>query len=118
MNSYFCVLPFFGYEFGNLTGPYVEKHCCLLPRDYSIDEVRQSILQGERSAQCQACWDLEDAGLTSDRQLKNAALDFYLDRDIDFIEQDVRAGEYHTNIVKLTTSNTCNSTCTCHYGSN
>jgi hypothetical protein len=111
MNDYFCVLPFFGYEFGSLTGPYVETHCCLLPRDYNIDQLRDSILAGKRSDYCRACWDLEDAGLVSDRSLKNSALDFYADRDITFIEQDVQQGRYQTSMVKVTTSNTCNSTC-------
>lgn len=113
MNDNFCVLPFFGYEYQVRGG----THCCLLPTNYNIDSVRQSILDGERSEYCSACWKLEDAGLISDRKLKNSALDFYWDRDIRYIEEDVRQGKYETIMVKNVTSNTCNSTCvTCNSG--
>lgn len=107
MNDYFCVLPFFGYEFHSQGG----KHCCLLPVNYNIDSIRQSILDGKRSDFCSACWKIEDAGLVSDRKLKNSALDFYWDRDIRYIEEDVKQGKYKTIMVKNITSNTCNSTC-------
>jgi len=108
MNNYFCVLPFFGYEF---TMDNNGTHCCLLPKDYNIDALRESILAGQRSEFCNACWSLEDKGLTSDRKLKNAALDFYWDRDIKFIEEDARQGKYQPIMIKNVTSNTCNSTC-------
>lgn len=114
MNDYFCVLPFFGYEFLIEDGG---THCCLLPRNYNIDELRGSILNRERSKFCSACWNLEDAGLLSDRKLKNSALDFYWDKDIRFIEEQVREGKYSTIMVKSMTSNICNSTCvTCNTG--
>ena len=113
MNDYFCVLPFFGYEYSISSG----THCCLLPNGYDLTSIRNSILAGERSPFCSACWNLEDAGLTSDRKLKNSALDFYWDRDIRYIEEDVRQGKYKTIMVKNVTSNTCNSTCvTCNSG--
>jgi hypothetical protein len=113
MNDYFCVLPFFGYE----VGPGNASHCCLLPPDYNIDDIRNSILAGKRSDYCKACWNLENAGLVSDRHLKNQALDFYKNQDIKFIEQDVHKGNYKTSMVKIVTSNTCNSTCvTCNSG--
>lgn len=113
MNDYFCVLPFFGYEYR----PEGGTHCCLLPKhkQYKIDDIRKSILAGERSEFCTACWKLEDADLISDRKLKNSALDFYWDRDIELIEDEVKQGKYKTLMVKIATSNTCNSTCvTCN----
>lgn len=111
MNDYFCVLPFFGYE---VKSNY-ESHCCLLPLDHDIDQIRNSILAGKKSHYCKACWDLEDAGLTSDRKLKNAALDFYQDRDLELIEQDARNGKYKITMFKMFASNTCNATCvTCN----
>ena len=113
MNDYFCVLPFFGYEY-NVTGG---THCCLLPKNYNIESVKNDMLSGKRSPFCSACWRLEDAGLISDRKIKNSALDFYLDRDIKFIEQDARNGNHKIIMVKNATSNTCNSTCvTCNSG--
>lgn len=114
MNNYFCVLPFFGYEF-NSKG---STHCCLLPKNYDINQIRADILNQKRSPFCSACWKLEDAGLISDRKLKNSALDFYWDKDIGYIEEEVKQGKYKTLLVKNYTSNICNSTCvTCNSGS-
>ncbi len=113
MNNYFCVLPFFGYEYTVAGG----THCCLLPKNYNIESIKNDMLSGKRSPFCSACWDLEDAGLISDRKIKNSALDFYLDRDIKFIEEDARNGSNKIIMVKNATSNTCNSTCvTCNSG--
>jgi hypothetical protein len=112
MNDYFCVLPFFGYEFRSENRG---THCCLLPKDYNIDSIRNSILNKERSPYCNACWSLEDHGLISDRKLKNVAFDFYTNKDIQSIEDDVRQGKYKTTMIKTSISNTCNSTCvTCN----
>lgn len=113
MNDYFCVLPFFGYEFKSTKG----THCCLLPDSYDINQLRQNILDKKKSNLCSACWKLEDVGLVSDRKLKNSALDFYWNRDLRLIEEDVREGKFFTNMVKYYTSNLCNSTCvTCSSG--
>lgn len=108
-NDYFCVLPFFGYEYYEDVGG---SHCCLLPSTYNINEIRQDILNSKRSKWCAACWNLEDKGLKSDRLLKNATMDFYADRDIRFIEQDVKEGKYSEVLVKISSSNLCNATCT------
>jgi sulfatase maturation enzyme AslB (radical SAM superfamily) len=108
MNNYFCVLPFFGYEFYP-TGP--GTHCCLLPKKHSISDIRNDMLAGKRNAACSACWKLEDSGLISDRILKNSALDRYWNKDIRYIEDAARQGNYSTLLVKYATSNTCNATC-------
>lgn len=76
------------------------------------------MLAGKRPEECQKCWNLEDQGLTSDRQLKNAALDWYWDRDMQFIKQDAANGMEKTLMLKLMTSYTCNATCvSCGSGS-
>lgn len=112
MNNYFCVLPFFGYEYS--ADNFVinkETHCCLLPNNYNIDSIKNDMLKGKRSPFCKACWDLEDLDLISDRQIKNSALDFHWDRDINLIEEDAKKGNYKPIMIKNITSNTCNSTC-------
>jgi len=115
-NEYFCVLPFYGYEF--TTPSPGGTHCCLLPKGHDIEEVRQDILDKKRSKWCASCWKLEDAGLISDRLLKNSAMDFYIDKDIRFIEQDVRDGKYSLQLLKVRSSNLCNAACvTCGTGS-
>ena len=109
MNNYFCVLPFFSYENDQQSNKNV--FCCRLHPFTDINSVRQSMRNKHRSHECSACWKLEDAGLTSERQLHNSALDFYLDKDLESIEQDAFNNEYETKIVKLATSNLCNGTC-------
>lgn len=114
MNN-FCVLPWFGREL-NWTNR-IDTHCCLLPKQYDIKKIQQEMLAGKRPAECQKCWNLEDQGLTSDRQLKNAALDWYWDRDLQFIKQDAAQGLEKTLMLKMMTSYTCNAACvSCNAG--
>lgn len=109
MNDYFCVLPFFSVELSHKLNKNI--YCCRLSQNTNITEVQKSILNFERSPNCSACWQLEDQGLPSERQIHNSTFDFYSDRDIKQIEQDVRAGNYGPQIIKLATSNLCNGTC-------
>lgn len=104
----FCVAPWYGLEQG-YDGH--ETHCCLLPADVDITQVRQAMLDGVRPAACSACWRIEDAGQISHRQRRNQELDVYWDVDIDKIEQQVRQGQYTVRMLKLFTSNLCNSAC-------
>lgn len=114
MNDYFCVLPFYGAEY---TPDGFASPCCLLSVNTNIQEVQTIMLSGKRPPACQKCWYLEDQGKTSDRQLKNSAFDFYADRDIRFVEEDCQQGKFSPQIIKLYTSNLCNSTCvTCGPG--
>lgn len=108
MNDYFCVLPFYGAEF---TPKGFTTPCCLLPKDTDIKQLQIEMLSGQRPIACQKCWSLEDQNKISDRQLKNSAYDFYADKDIRFIEEDCRQGKFSPQIIKLYTSNLCNSTC-------
>ena len=108
MNDYFCVLPFFGAEY-NRERPATP--CCLLPANTDIKQLQTEMLSGKRPVACQKCWALEDQDKMSDRQLKNSAFDFYTDQDIQFIEKDCQDGNFSLQILKLYTSNLCNSTC-------
>lgn len=109
MNKYFCVLPFYSYE--NLMGNTDNIYCCRLKPNTDIESVRDSIKNKQCAPECQTCWDLESAGLTSERQIHNQTLDYYLNRDLEKIEQDAVSTGFQTKIVKLTTSNLCNGTC-------
>lgn len=109
MNNYFCVLPFYGYEIPHYS--YKNIHCCRLAPGTDIAIIQDSIHNKQRNPACSTCWKLEDSGLTSERQLHNQAFDFYLDRDLDKIEQDTIDGLHSPQIVKLATSNLCNGTC-------
>ena len=69
------------------------------------------MLDGKRPVECNKCWFLENRGLLSDRQLKNQMLDYYMDRDIRYIEEDCRQGNYETRVYKIDTSFNCNGAC-------
>jgi len=113
MNNYFCVLPFFSYE--PATGSTKNIHCCRLAQGTDIAEVQDAIKKQQRSPSCSTCWQLEDRGLPSERQIHNQTFDYYADRDLALIEQDAIDQGFRPKIVKLTTSNLCNSTCiTCN----
>jgi len=111
MNNYFCVLPFYSKELNhNINTP-----CCLLPNDSNVQNIQQEMLNGQRPSACKKCWSLEDQGKKSDRQIKNESFDYYTNKDINQIEEDCRNGKFSTQIIKLYTSNLCNSTCvTCN----
>lgn len=109
MNNYFCVLPFFAYE--NMQGRSENIYCCRLKPKTNIEDVRDSIKNHQRSPNCETCWKLEDQGLPSERQIHNQTFDFYLDRDLERIEQDALNNGFQPRIIKLTTSNLCNGTC-------
>ena len=111
----FCVLPWFGRE---INWNQAETHCCLLPKNYNIETIKKAMLEGKKPTECQKCWNMENQGLQSDRQLKNSALDVYWDRDLPFIKQDAIDGKHDVNMLKLITSYTCNATCvSCNSGS-
>lgn len=108
----FCVLPWFGRE---IQWNQHETHCCLLPKNYNIQEIKKEMLEDKKPTACQKCWTLENSGLQSDRQLKNSALDWYWNRDLQFIRQDAVNGVDKILMLKLLTSYTCNATCvTCN----
>lgn len=109
MSDTFCVLPWFGRE---ISWNKSRTHCCLLPKNYDIEKIKSSMLRGERPVECQKCWRLEENGIKSDRQVKNAELDYYMDRDLEFIKQDAISEKNNdTLMLKLFTSYTCNGTC-------
>lgn len=113
MNNYFCVMPFFGAEYDH-TG--FLSPCCLIKPGSDIDQIKYEMLNGIQPVACDKCWSLEKAGNTSDRILKNSAYDLYANRDIRFIEDDCNKGDYRPRIIKIYTSNLCNSTCvTCDH---
>ena len=103
-NPAFCVLPFYGFE-------YPQNAPCCLMKPGNIAQVRQQMLDGVRPTACSACWNLEDAGIVSDRQLKNSMLDHYSNQDILHLYQRAKDGQYSTVSYKVDTSTICNATC-------
>ena len=107
----FCVLPFYGWEYP------INQACCLMPKGSNIQTVQSSMLSEVRPAACSKCWALEDAGLASDRQLKNKSLSLLLDTDINQLLINSQAGINFRARYKIDTSTVCNATCmTCGSG--
>ena len=104
MNT-FCVLPWYSQE---LPG---DSPCCLLPKKTNIVQLQNDLLAGIKSSACSKCWDVEDSGNLSRRQLENQFLDYKLDRDLDKIYQDCINGKNKVLLYQLTTSNLCNQAC-------
>jgi MoaA/NifB/PqqE/SkfB family radical SAM enzyme len=83
----------------------------------NIDQVRQRMLNGQRPSECTHCWKLEDAGIKSDRLIKNETLDFYSGIDLVTLYNDAKNNKNKITHIKIDTSNTCNATCvTCNSG--
>jgi hypothetical protein len=102
-------MPFYGAEY---TQRGFNTPCCLMAKTIrNITEIQHDMLENLRPPECNKCWFLEDQNIKSDRQFKNEAFDFYKDRDINFIFDDCKKGNYSQQIVKLYTSNLCDSTC-------
>lgn len=114
MNDYYCVLPFYSIE-NEFNSEYKNIFCCRLSPNTDINDVRQSIVNKQRSPNCSTCWNLEDKGLTSERQLHNKTLDFLLDLSIENIESSSISTGFVPRIIKIATSNLCNGQCvTCN----
>lgn len=113
MNEYFCSLPWVGIDISAQGGI---KPCCKFDRTLAHDlesyfastdliQLQQEFAQGKRPSGCRRCWQDEDAGLPSKRQLDHQ---YVLSSDValDGIK-----------ILAMTFGNTCNLSCvTC--GSN
>lgn len=102
----FCVLPFYAIEYP------LKTPCCLLAPTANINEVKSSMLSGQRPAACNKCWRIEDNNLKSDRQIKNETLDFYTNIDLEQLIEECRQEKNKTIHYKIDTSNTCNAACT------
>jgi len=117
MNNYYCVLPFYSVE-SEFDKPNKNIFCCRLSPNTDIKSVRESIKNQQRSPSCSICWNLEDAGQPSERQIHNQTMDFLLDLNLENIEAASIANGFDPVKIKLSTSNLCNGQCvTCNSGS-
>jgi hypothetical protein len=102
-------MPFFGLEVSSKTTQTTP--CCLLKNDANVSQIRAEMLDQKKPEACAACWKLEDQGIKSDRQYKNQSFDLFANKDIKIVEEECKNGIYSNQIIKIYTSNLCNSTC-------
>lgn len=105
----FCVMPWYSREINFSTGQ--ETVCCWLQGKISKSELQSKFLSGAAVQECQKCWQSEDRGIESRRQMENRFLDYKMDRDIKQIEQDAVQGDAEPNVYQLFLGSTCNGTC-------
>ena len=124
----FCVLPFIHLSTG--TNGRV-KLCCRADdsigniRENSLKdiwnssvmkEIRQKMFNNERVDMCQVCWELEDVGATSLRQMKNTQFKKLFSLHIDKLRPDFSM-PFNIPVIELKLSNLCNLRCRmCHPG--
>lgn len=107
----FCVNPFYSREIPSQT------HCCLLPKNYDINKIKNEMLSGKRPVECNACWKIEDNGQLSDRLIKNQTLDHWANIDLEILYKTAIEGKNTELMYKVDTSNVCNGICvTCGSG--
>ena len=104
-NPAFCVMPFYGWQTD------LNTSCCLLPENHNIEKIRTDMLNTRRSEECRICWKNEDAGIKSDRQIKNETLSLLEAVTIQSLLDDCNQGRYGISMLKVVTNNTCNATC-------
>jgi len=101
----FCVMPFYGWQTD------INSSCCLLPKNHNIEKIRADMLVSRRPEECSKCWKNEDAGIKSDRQIKNETLAVLEDVTIQSLLDDCNQGRYGISMLKISTNNTCNAIC-------
>ena len=77
--------------------------------DKKIIEIRQDIANDRRSEHCHRCWDMEDAGMVSIRQLANQ---IHIDKPREFpISETGRIENNQVEYIDITLGNICNLKC-------
>jgi len=111
----FCVMPWYSQEINLSSGQ--ETVCCWIKGNIAKSELQQQFLSDQRPQACGRCWQSEDTGIESRRQMENRFLDFKMDRDIGSLDKDAEQGIAKVNMYQLFLGSTCNSTCvTCDSG--
>ena len=105
--SSFCVMPFYSQE----NRRFDITPCCLLAANTDIPKLKQDFLNGERPADCQKCWNVENAGELSRRVLVNQAITDRYKCTEEQILQDCKEGKNKIILYQLTTSNLCDQAC-------
>jgi MoaA/NifB/PqqE/SkfB family radical SAM enzyme len=105
----FCVVPWFSREINLVNGK--ESICCWINGTPDLDTLRNEILADQRPVSCSKCWENEDSGIESRRQMENRFLDYVLDRDLGLIKQDVVDKKHSALLYQIFLGSLCNSTC-------
>jgi MoaA/NifB/PqqE/SkfB family radical SAM enzyme len=108
--KHFCVLPWLSKEINLENNQNIS--CCWMKRNYDVEEVKNDLLNDNRSLACEKCWSLEDKNIESRRQMENKFVDFVLDKDLEIIKQQILIEKSNPILYQFYVGSLCNSTCT------
>ena len=109
MGKDFCVMPWYSREINLVSSK--ESVCCWAEGNITRQELQKKIQKGQHPSECRKCWQSEQQGIESRRQMENRFLDFKMDRDISLLESDATVGTAQPNMYQLFVGSICNSTC-------
>lgn len=111
--KHFCVVPWYSREIDLVNRS--DGICCWLTSNIDRPTLQRKFLAGERAAECKKCWQAEERGAESRRQMENRFLDHKANRDLSLLAQDAEQGQAHLSLYQITVGTTCNGTCvTCN----
>lgn len=107
--SNFCVMPWYSQEIHLVSN--TETVCCWLQDRINLSQLRHDFANGKKPQACRKCWQNENQGIESRRQMENRFLDFKLNRDIEKIQHDAMNEQAQVNLYQVFVGSTCNGTC-------
>jgi len=79
--------------------------------DPVLMKMRKDMLSGDRPEACKRCWNLEEQGIESFRQINNTTYSDLIDTDISHIDKDGRMNISSIKYLDITLGNVCNLKC-------
>lgn len=79
--------------------------------DPVLMQMRKDMLSGKRPEACRRCWNLEEQGIESFRQINNTTYSDLIDRDISNIDKNGRMDISSIKYLDITLGNVCNLKC-------
>lgn len=82
-----------------------------LLNDKNLKKLRKDLLNGQKPKPCKACWDLEDAGIKSFRQINNEIYEDKIDKNLSNLKNNGFLKKEAVTYLDITLGNTCNLKC-------
>ena len=79
--------------------------------DSKLMNIRKQMLQGERPSECYRCWNLEDQGIQSFRQINNHHYNESIDKNIIDVDKNGYLNKNSVKYLDITLGNICNLKC-------
>ena len=81
----------------------------------TLTNIRKEMLEGTRPEACKRCWNLEDNGIQSFRQIQNITYKDFINQDLSNVSEDGKIDIEEIKYLDITLGNVCNLKCrTCN----